>query len=154
MLSLFDSVLSPAAPIRNVPYTATSSGGPVEEDSDEYKGTSTSRGFSASEEADAEASGRGGGDGTIGTNPNQEAALRRDIQQAEQEGATDIRANQEQTNAQGVRVGRNRPDLQYTDQNGIRHYIEYDQDPSNGAAHAQRIQANDPAGIVTPKTVK
>jgi RHS repeat-associated protein len=94
------------------------------------------------------------GNSTIGTNPNQDAALRWDIEQARQEGATDIRVNQEQTNAQGVRVGQNRPDLQYTDRNGIRHYIEYDQDPVNGAAHAQRIRANDPAGVVTPKTVK
>jgi RHS repeat-associated protein len=94
------------------------------------------------------------GDSTIGTNPNQDAALRRDIEQARQEGATDIRANQEQTNAQGVRVGQNRPDLQYTDRNGIRHYIEYDQNPASGAAHAQRIQANDPAGVVQTKTVK
>ena len=94
------------------------------------------------------------GDSTIGTNPNQDAALRRDIEQARQEGATDIRANQEQTNAQGVRVGQNRPDLQYTDRNGVRHYVEYDQDPVNGAAHAQRIRANDPAGDVHTKTVK
>jgi RHS repeat-associated protein len=94
------------------------------------------------------------GDSSIGTNPNQDAALRRDIEQARQEGATDIRVNQEQTNAQGVRVGQNRPDLQYTDRNGIRHYIEYDQDPVNGAAHAQRIRANDPGGVVAPKTVK
>jgi hypothetical protein len=51
-------IVSPSAPIRNVPYTATSRGGPVEEDSDEYEGTSTSRGFGASEERDAEAGGR------------------------------------------------------------------------------------------------
>src|SRR5260370_8553291 len=48
-------IVSPPAPIRNVPYTATSRGGPVEEDSDEYEGTSTSRGAGASEERDAEA---------------------------------------------------------------------------------------------------
>src|SRR5258708_13652159 len=47
--------MSPTAPIRNVPYTATSRGGPVEEDSDEYEGTSTSRGAGASEERDAAA---------------------------------------------------------------------------------------------------
>ena len=94
------------------------------------------------------------GNSTIGTNPNQAAKLAQDIQQAQQEGATDIRVNQEQVNAQGVRVGQNRPDLQYTDRNGIRHYVEYDQDPASGAAHAQRIRANDPAGIVEPKTVK
>src|SRR6266436_6947700 len=51
-------IVSPLAPIRNVPYTATSRGGPVEEDSDEYEGTSTSRGSRASEGADAEAGGR------------------------------------------------------------------------------------------------
>jgi len=94
------------------------------------------------------------GNGTIGTNPNQAAALQRDIEQARSEGATDIRVNQEQVNAQGERVGQNRPDLQYTDSNGIRHYVEYDQDPSSGAAHAQRITANDPAGVVETKTVK
>ena len=68
--------------------------------------------------------------------------------------ATNIRVNQEQTNAQGVRVGQNRPDLQYTDGDGIRHYVEYDQDPASGAAYAQRIRANDPAGVVQTKTVK
>lgn len=94
------------------------------------------------------------GKGTIGTNPNQATALSRDIEQARAEGATAIRVNQEQVNAEGVRVGQNRPDLQYTDSDGIRHYIEYDQDPSSGAAHAQRLQANDPTGVVTTKTVK
>ncbi len=48
-------IVSPSAPIRNVPYTATSRGGAVEEDSDEYEGTSTSRGSGASEGAGAEA---------------------------------------------------------------------------------------------------
>ena len=47
--------MSPAAPIRNVPYTATSWGGPIEEDSDECEGIATSRGFGASEGPDAEA---------------------------------------------------------------------------------------------------
>jgi len=95
-----------------------------------------------------------GGSSPIGTNPNQKAALARDIQQARQDGATDIRSNQEQVNGEGVRVGQNRPDLQYTERNGVRHYIEYDQDPASGAAHKQRISANDPAGVVETKTVK
>ncbi len=94
------------------------------------------------------------GSSPIGTNPNQKAALERDIEQARQEGATDIRTNQEQVNAQGVRVGQNRPDLQYTDRNGIRHYVEYDSSPERSAAHAQRLRANDPGGVVTPKVVK
>jgi hypothetical protein len=94
------------------------------------------------------------GKSTIGPNPNQAAALNRDIQQAKADGATDIRVNQEQVNAQGVRVGQNRPDLQYTDRNGTRHYVEYDTDPSNGIAHAQRLRANDPTGVVTTRTIK
>jgi RHS repeat-associated protein len=95
-----------------------------------------------------------GGNGTIGTNPNQAEELGRDLRQAEQQGARDIRVNQEQVNAQGVRVGQNRPDLQYTDKAGMRHYIEYDQSPESSAAHEQRIKANDPSGIVTPKIIK
>jgi RHS repeat-associated protein len=94
------------------------------------------------------------GDSPIGTNPNQAAAVARDRAEMEREGYTDIRQNQEQVNAQGVRVGRNKPDLQGTDPQGIRHYIEYDQDPANGAAHAQRIRANDSAGVISTKTVK
>src|SRR5260370_14668771 len=47
--------MSPSVPIRNVPYTKTSWGGPIEEDSDEHEGIATSRGFGASEGPDAEA---------------------------------------------------------------------------------------------------
>jgi RHS repeat-associated protein len=94
------------------------------------------------------------GNGTIGTNPNQAAELQRDLEEMQREGYTDIRTNQEQVNAQGVRVGQGRPDLQGTDPQGIRHYFEYDQDPASGAAHKQRILANDPAGVVTTKNIK
>jgi hypothetical protein len=92
--------------------------------------------------------------GRIGTNPNQKAALERDIAEMKRQGYTDIRVNQEQVNAQNIRVGRNVPDLQGTDQNGVRHIIEYDQDPDRSAAHVARIKANDPAAIVEPKIVK
>lgn len=51
-------------------------------------------------------------------------------------------------------MGQNRPDIQGTDKNGVRPYLEYDQVPASGAAHAQRIRANDPAGIITTKTIK
>jgi hypothetical protein len=94
------------------------------------------------------------GSGRIGTNPNQAAELQRDLAQIRAEGARDIRVNQEQVNAQGTRVGQNRPDLQYTDSDGTRHYIEYDQNPASGVDHAQRIRANDPTGVVTLKTIK
>jgi hypothetical protein len=45
--------MSPSALVRNVPYTGTSRGGPVEEDSDEREGTSAGRGIGAGEEQDA-----------------------------------------------------------------------------------------------------
>src|SRR5260370_38727869 len=45
--------MSPSALVRNVPYTVTSRGGPVEEDSDEHAGTSARRGIGAGEEQGA-----------------------------------------------------------------------------------------------------
>ena len=63
-------------------------------------------------------------------------------------GARDIRINQQQVNADRVRVGINRPDLQYT-LNGVRYYYEWDRPPSpRVAGHKARILANDPAGGV------
>jgi hypothetical protein len=62
--------------------------------------------------------------------------------------------NQQQVIAQDQRVGVNRPDLQTTDENNVRHYTEYDQSQSSSAAHAARIQANDPEGVVNPKIIK
>jgi RHS repeat-associated protein len=94
------------------------------------------------------------GNGSIGPNPNQNAEYQRDLQQAQQSGAKDIRTNQEQVNGQGVRVGRNRPDLQYTDRSNVRHYHEYDTDPAQSAYHHERIRSNDPAGVIHPKVIK
>jgi hypothetical protein len=45
----------------------------------------------------------------------------------------------------GDRLGDNRPDLQYTDAGGERHYVEYDAYGSDrGREHLRRILANDP----------
>jgi hypothetical protein len=91
----------------------------------------------------------------IGRNAAQYAELQADIRQAIAEEATDIRVNQAQVNAAGVRVGRNRPDLQYTRADGTRVYIEYDTPKSGrGRPHAKRILANDPSGVVITKTIK
>jgi hypothetical protein len=94
----------------------------------------------------------------IGGTPAQQAALQADIAAAQNLGATDIRVNQAQVNAQGVRVGRNRPDLQYTIGTD-RYHIEYDNmTPSTypnsprGRDHADRILANDPAAEVILRT--
>jgi len=89
----------------------------------------------------------------IGLSPTQNAQLQRDITAIRSKGATDIRVNQEQVTAGGDRVGRNRPDLQYT-LSGKRFYIEYDTSRSQrGLGHQQRILANDPSGTVILKTV-
>lgn len=85
----------------------------------------------------------------IGLSPTQNARLQADIQEAISEGGTDFRVNQQQVDANGVRVGVNRPDLQYTDANGQRVYVEYDTGASTrGADHETRIYANDPNGNV------
>jgi RHS repeat-associated protein len=90
----------------------------------------------------------------VGMNSNQNAMVQTDIEAAQAQGGTDFRVNQQQVNADGVRVGTNRPDLQYTDANGQRTYIEYDTSSSDrGLGHQQRILANDPDGNVILKTV-
>jgi RHS repeat-associated protein len=88
----------------------------------------------------------------IGKDLAQYRELQADIRAARAAGGRDFRVNQQQVNAQGVRVGRNRPDLQYTDANGVRQYVEYDLPPgSRAAGHRARLLANDPAGNVTLK---
>ncbi|OWK30950.1 DUF4123 domain-containing protein [Sphingomonas mucosissima] len=90
----------------------------------------------------------------IGQSPTQNAAMQSDIAAARAAGATDFRVNQQQVNASGQRVGTNRPDLQYTDANGRRVYIEYDTSSSTrGPGHQTRINSNDPSGQVILKEV-
>jgi RHS repeat-associated protein len=61
-------------------------------------------------------------------------------------GAYDLRVNQQQVNLEGVRVGTNRPDLQYS-LDGRRHYVEFEGfDTPRGDAHEYRLLANDPKG--------
>jgi hypothetical protein len=63
-------------------------------------------------------------------------------------GATDFRVNQQQVNVDGVRVGVNRPDLQYS-MNGQRHHEEWDTPSSGrGPGHREPILANDPSRTV------
>jgi YD repeat-containing protein len=84
----------------------------------------------------------------IGKNAAQNAALQTYVQWAIDNEAQDIRINQQQVNAQGVRVGVNQPDLQFT-VNGKRWYIEWDTLSSGrGLGHGERIIANDPQGQV------
>jgi RHS repeat-associated protein len=89
----------------------------------------------------------------VGLSPTQNQAVQTQIANVRGQGATDIRVNQQQVNVNRVRVGINRPDLQYT-LNGVRYYEEYDIPSSTrGVPHRDRILANDPAGIVDLFTV-
>lgn len=93
-------------------------------------------------------------DRPVGSNPRQNAMVKADIRNARVEGGKDFRVNQQQVDGNGIRVGVNRPDLQYTDADGQRVYVEYDTSTSNRAIdHEQRILANDPSGKVVLKTV-
>jgi hypothetical protein len=90
------------------------------------------------------------GTGRIGNSPGQARSLDRFLNILKFLRAKDIRVNQEQVNAAGARIGRNRPDLQFT-LLGRRIYIEWD--PTNpvgnrGPAHRDRLFSNDPFGIV------
>jgi hypothetical protein len=91
----------------------------------------------------------------IGTDAVQAQALRDELRQLALRNVDDIRVNQEQVNAAGARVGLNRPDLQYTDEQGRRVYVEYDRPlcgdrnrSKRGALHEQRIKANDPKAVI------
>lgn len=83
----------------------------------------------------------------VGKSSTQNQAVQDKIDLVEAQGAFDVRVNQQQVDATGKRVGVNRPDLQYTAADGVRHYEEYDTTSSNrGAGHKVRIEANDPMG--------
>lgn len=92
---------------------------------------------------------------TVGKNANQNAEVWNLVFQLQHtRGVKDIRVNQQQINAAGERVGINRPDLQYTDANNVRHYIEWDTTASGrGPDHAARLRANDPAGVIELRIV-
>jgi hypothetical protein len=90
--------------------------------------------------------------GTIGKSTAQNTDVARWVAILKRLGARDIRVNQEQVNIFGNRVGRNRPDLQFT-LNGKRYYVEWDAPTSNrGPIHSDRIINNDPTvnGQVLP----
>lgn len=92
---------------------------------------------------------------TIGRSPAQNAQVQADAAWANQQGAKNILIDQQQVNARGIRVGINRPDLQYT-LNGTRNYIEYERTyfDGRGIAHETRILANDPDGVVITKIIR
>jgi RHS repeat-associated protein len=89
----------------------------------------------------------------VGNTPSQNTLVQNQVQQMKASGYTDIRIDQQQVNASGVRCGICRPDVQGTNPSGRREYYEYDRSSSKrGPAHAQRLKANDPSGSVTQIT--
>ena len=93
------------------------------------------------------------GAGTIGRTTSQNNFVKRYTSYLRKIGARDIRVNQQQVNAQGTRVGINRPDIQFTFK-GKRHYIEIDRSTSTrGLPHRIRILSNDPSGKVRLRTM-
>jgi len=89
----------------------------------------------------------------VGGSATQNAFVQQRIGQLQAQGASDFRVNQQQVDINGVRVGVNRPDLQYT-QNGGRVYEEFDVPSSDrGPGHEARILANDPGSTVNLFTV-
>ncbi|HPU13691.1 MAG TPA: hypothetical protein PLQ19_07855 [Aeromicrobium sp.] len=80
----------------------------------------------------------------IARDPIQNALKDKKVAELQELGFVDIRVNQQQVNAKGVRVGTNRPDIQATAPDGTRHYWEYDKKSSTrGPAHQTRILSND-----------
>ena len=85
--------------------------------------------------------------------PKHNSALDKGISQSKQQGKQNIRKNQTQVDANGRKVGNNRPDMQY-DENGQHVCVEYDTNPENGLKHQQTILKNDPNAKVVLKTVE
>jgi hypothetical protein len=86
----------------------------------------------------------------ISSSPTQNAFLQSRIALLEEQGAFDIRVNQQQVDINGVRVGINRPDLQYT-LNGQRYHEQFETSSIDAAwAHMRRIMGNDPTGRFIP----
>ena len=69
------------------------------------------------------------------------------IKDQKQSGNTDIRKNQCQVDAEGNKIGNNRPDVQFNDENGYHHNVEFDNDPKKSAKHKETIERNDPNSI-------
>jgi hypothetical protein len=93
-------------------------------------------------------------DRPVGKSPTQNAEAQAEVGRMKDGGYTDVRVNQQQVNAQGVRVGIGRPDVQGTSPVGQREYIEFDTSKSNrGPAHQDRLLTNDPAGKVDLRKV-
>lgn len=88
---------------------------------------------------------QGGGKLHGGTDHNN--AIDKKIQElSKQDNIQNIRKNQQQVDANGNRMGNNRPDIQ-RDLDGIHHNLEVDRNVRNNVKHERVIRKNDPEAI-------
>ena len=87
------------------------------------------------------------GDGPKHGGDDHNDAVDNDIKDMRDKGYTDIRKNQTQVNANGQKVGNNRPDAQGTRPDGTREYREQDNNKKNSERHGDQIRNNDPNGV-------
>ena len=78
----------------------------------------------------------------------------RKAKDAKEKGHTDIRKNQAQVDANGNKVGDNRPDLQSTDKTGQRQIYEVDRTTKSSQNHVNTIKKNDPSANVQTEILK
>jgi hypothetical protein len=91
---------------------------------------------------------------TVGRSPTQNEAMQADVAYLRSIRATNIRINQQQLDANGTRIGINRPDVQARLPDGRMIYIEYDTSRSDrGPGHAARLGINDPDAIIILREV-
>jgi len=86
-------------------------------------------------------------------NAEHNAKVDQKINEAKEQGATNVRKNQQQTDVNGNKVGTNRPDVQY-DQNGQHYNHEVDRNASNSQKHVETIRKNDPNSNITTDIIK
>ncbi|CAK7026722.1 MAG: hypothetical protein DELT_02603 [Desulfovibrio sp.] len=70
-------------------------------------------------------------------------AIRNRVAEVKSQGAKNIRVNQQQVDVNGVKVGNNRPDIQY-DLDDIHHNEEFDTKKSQSDKHKKTVPKNDP----------
>lgn len=70
-----------------------------------------------------------------------------DFLSGKRSGNEELRKNQCQVDAEGNKVGNNRPDAQYNDKNGVHHNVEFDYSQRQSNKHRKQIENNDPNSI-------
>ncbi|CCE06201.1 exported hypothetical protein [Bradyrhizobium sp. STM 3843] len=90
-----------------------------------------------------------GGDAAPHGASDHDGAIDDKVEELKAEGATDIRKNQAQVDANGNKVGTNRPDLQWTDTDGNRNAQEWGRSDDRLQQQKSRILCNDPTCTVT-----